>query len=135
MAGGRRDVIRERIQEVFAEFPLIAIRTRSDHSRLRLEDGSHRAIAYYLAGFRQAFAYVARVPSAEQPDMEVGRGRRRETGDRRQESGDRRQGTGGQEAGDRRQGTGDRRQGTGDRSEQPDLEVARVKESTPHGPG
>jgi hypothetical protein len=64
MAGSKTRVIRERIQEVFAEFPLIAIRTRSDHSRLRLEDGSHRAIAYYLAGFRQAFAYVARVPSA-----------------------------------------------------------------------
>jgi hypothetical protein len=64
MAGSKTRIIRERIQEVFAEFPLIAIRTRSDHSRLRLEDGSHRAIAYYLAGFRQAFAYVARVPSA-----------------------------------------------------------------------
>jgi hypothetical protein len=64
MAGNRTRAIRERIQEIFAEFPLIAIRTRSDHSRFRLEDGSHRAIAYYLAGFRQAFAYVARVPSA-----------------------------------------------------------------------
>ena len=31
---------------------------------IRIEDGSHRAIAYYLAGFKQAFAYVARVPSS-----------------------------------------------------------------------
>ena len=64
MPGNRARAIRERILEVFSEFPLILIRTRSDHSRYRIEDGSHRAIAYYLAGFRQAFAYVARVPSA-----------------------------------------------------------------------
>jgi hypothetical protein len=31
---------------------------------MRIEDGSHRAIAYYLAGFKQAFAYAARVPSS-----------------------------------------------------------------------
>lgn len=62
--GNRARAIRERIPEVFAEFPLIGIRTRSDHARYRIEDGSHRAVAYYLAGFRQAFAYIARVPSA-----------------------------------------------------------------------
>jgi hypothetical protein len=63
MPGNKTRPIRERAQEIFGEFPLIAIRTRSDYGRYRLEDGSHRAIAYYLAGFRQAFAYVARVPS------------------------------------------------------------------------
>lgn len=62
--GNRARAIRERIPEIFAEFPLIGIRTRSDHNRYRIEDGSLRAVAYYLAGFRQAFAYVARVPSA-----------------------------------------------------------------------
>jgi hypothetical protein len=62
--GNRTRAIRERINEVFADFPLIGIRTRSDHNRIRLEDGSHRAVAYYLAGFRQAFAYLARVPSS-----------------------------------------------------------------------
>jgi len=62
--GNRTRAIMERAPDIFAELPLIAIRTRSDHSRLRLDDGSHRAVAYYLAGFRQAFAFVARVPSA-----------------------------------------------------------------------
>ena len=62
--GAGRAVIRERILEVYSEFPLILIRTRSDHSRYRIEDGSHRAIAYYLAGMKQAFAFVARVPSS-----------------------------------------------------------------------
>src|SRR5262245_38446228 len=56
--------IREFAPELFAELPLVLIRTRSDYGRYRIEDGSHRAVAYYLAGFRQAFAYVARVPSA-----------------------------------------------------------------------
>jgi hypothetical protein len=64
MPGSRTRVIRERILEVYSEFPLILIRTRSDHSRFRIEDGSHRAIAYYLAGMKQAFAFVARVPSS-----------------------------------------------------------------------
>ena len=63
-SGNRTRAIRERVQEIFAEFPIIGIRTRSDHTRIRIEDGSHRAVAYYLAGFRQVFAYVARVPSA-----------------------------------------------------------------------
>jgi hypothetical protein len=62
--GNRSRPIRERISEIFAEFPIIGIRTRSDHTRIRIEDGSHRAVAYYLAGFRQTFAYVARVPSS-----------------------------------------------------------------------
>jgi hypothetical protein len=64
MPGNKTRAMRERILEIYAEFPLILIRTRSDHSRMRIEDGSHRAIAYFLAGFKQAFAYVARVPSS-----------------------------------------------------------------------
>lgn len=64
MPGNRTRPMRECAQDFFAELPIIVIRTRSDHSRFRIEDGSHRAIAYYLAGFRQVFAYVGRVPSA-----------------------------------------------------------------------
>lgn len=62
MPGNRTRAIRECTQDIFAELPLILIRTRTDYNRFRIEDGSHRAIAYYLAGFRQAYAYVARVP-------------------------------------------------------------------------
>ena len=52
------------IRMVFAEFPLIIIRSTGEPSRrFRIDDGSHRAVAYYLAGFRHAFAYVGTVPS------------------------------------------------------------------------
>ncbi len=64
MPGNPVRVLIERVPDIFADLPLIAIRTRSDHARYRLDDGSHRAVAYYLAGFRQAFAFVERVPSS-----------------------------------------------------------------------
>jgi hypothetical protein len=45
-------------QLFFAAIPLIIIRPTSSADQLRIDDGCHRAIAYYLAGFRQAFAFV-----------------------------------------------------------------------------
>jgi hypothetical protein len=42
----------------FAELPLIVFRRKSSADQFRIDDGCHRAVAYYLAGFRQAFAYV-----------------------------------------------------------------------------
>jgi hypothetical protein len=48
----------ESIQFTFADIPLVVIRRESSAVQFRIDDGCHRAIAYYLAGFRQAFAYV-----------------------------------------------------------------------------
>jgi hypothetical protein len=42
----------------FADLPLIMFRRKRSAEQFRLDDGCHRAVAYYVAGFRQAFAYV-----------------------------------------------------------------------------
>jgi hypothetical protein len=42
----------------FADLPLIVFRRKRSAEQFRIDDGCHRAVAYYLAGFRQAFAYV-----------------------------------------------------------------------------
>jgi hypothetical protein len=42
----------------FAELPLIVFRRKRSYAQFRIDDGSHRAVASYLAGFRQAFAFV-----------------------------------------------------------------------------
>jgi hypothetical protein len=49
------------VQQTFADLPLTAFRRKSNPAQYRIDDGSHRAVAYYLAGFREAFAYVGRV--------------------------------------------------------------------------
>lgn len=46
------------IQQSFSEVPLIVFRRNSNPCQFRIDDGCHRAVAYYLAGFRQAFAFV-----------------------------------------------------------------------------
>lgn len=42
----------------FAEIPLIVFCRKESTTEYRIDDGCHRAVAYYLAGLRQAFAYV-----------------------------------------------------------------------------
>lgn len=42
----------------FATLPIIVIRMNKNPSRFFIDDGAHRAVAYYLAGFREAFAYI-----------------------------------------------------------------------------
>ena len=53
------------IHNTFAALPLIAVRGKGGPLLFHLDDGHHRAIAYYLAGFRQAFAYVGAVPRTD----------------------------------------------------------------------
>jgi hypothetical protein len=59
--GGASDKIIEMVRAVrlsFAEVPLIVFRRKQSPQQFRIDDGCHRAVAYYLAGFRQAFAFV-----------------------------------------------------------------------------
>jgi hypothetical protein len=49
------------IRQPFSEVPVIVFERRSNPRQFRIDDGCHRAIAYYLAGFRQAFALVGKV--------------------------------------------------------------------------
>lgn len=51
------------IELPLALLPLIVIRFNDDDRSFRIDDGSHRAVAYYIAGFRQALAYVGSVPA------------------------------------------------------------------------
>lgn len=59
--GGSADELYERakiVQISFADNPLIVFRRKRTAEQFRIDDGCHRAVAYYLAGFRHAFAYV-----------------------------------------------------------------------------
>ena len=38
--------------------PLVVIRTNKNPTTFYIDDGAHRAVAYYLAGFREALAYI-----------------------------------------------------------------------------
>jgi hypothetical protein len=49
------------IQQPFSEVPIIVFERKSNCRQFRIDDGCHRAVAYYLAGFRQAFAIVGKV--------------------------------------------------------------------------
>jgi len=42
--------------------PLIVIRRKSSPEHFRIDDGCHRAVAYWLVGYREAMAYVGTVP-------------------------------------------------------------------------
>jgi hypothetical protein len=42
----------------FAELPLVVFSRKRAADQFRVDDGCHRAVAAYLAGFRQAFAYI-----------------------------------------------------------------------------
>lgn len=52
------------VRQIFSELPLIVLRRASHPDRFQIEDGNHRAVAYYLAGLRQAFAFAGTVDSA-----------------------------------------------------------------------
>jgi hypothetical protein len=41
--------------------PLVVIRINKNPTTFYIDDGAHRAVAYYLAGFREAFAYIGAV--------------------------------------------------------------------------
>ncbi len=56
--GDRLWQMAEAVQLPIADIPLIVTCRRRSAQQFRIDDGSHRAVAYYLAGFRQAFAYV-----------------------------------------------------------------------------
>ena len=42
----------------FAELPLVVFRRKRAVDQFRIDDGCHRAVAAYIAGFRHAFAYI-----------------------------------------------------------------------------
>lgn len=55
----------DRLQEIvthvhlfFLNLPLVVIRTNKHPAKFFIDDGTHRAVAYYLAGFREALAYI-----------------------------------------------------------------------------
>lgn len=50
--------IAKNVQLSFSDIPLIVFRRKRSAQQYRIDDGCQRAVAYYLAGFRQAFAYV-----------------------------------------------------------------------------
>lgn len=54
--------IREIMPLIITDLPLVVIRDHADPTRLRLDDGNHRAVTYYLAGLRTAPAYIGCVP-------------------------------------------------------------------------
>jgi hypothetical protein len=53
--------VKTTIRLSFADLPLIVFRRKRSASQFRIDDGCHRAVAYFVAGFRQAFAYVGTV--------------------------------------------------------------------------
>ena len=46
------------VQLSFADLPLIVFRRKRTAEQFRIDDGCHRAVAYYVAGFRQAFVFI-----------------------------------------------------------------------------
>lgn len=50
-------------EKLVAQLPLVALRFEGDPTRFRLDDGTHRAIALYIAGAREAPAYIGTVPA------------------------------------------------------------------------
>jgi hypothetical protein len=42
----------------FVNFPLVVIRMNKNPTKFFIDDGAHRAVACYLAGFREALAYI-----------------------------------------------------------------------------
>jgi hypothetical protein len=42
----------------FANIPIVVIRMNKNPSRFCIDDGANRAVACYLAGFREAYAYI-----------------------------------------------------------------------------
>lgn len=42
----------------FVNLPLVVIRMNKNPTKFFIDDGAHRAVAYYLAGFREALAYI-----------------------------------------------------------------------------
>ena len=49
------------VRSAFADLPLIVFERKRSDKQFRIDEGSHRAVAFYLAGFRQAFAFVGKV--------------------------------------------------------------------------
>lgn len=43
--------------------PIVVLRTQEDSTRYFIDDGAHRAVAFYLAGFRTAPAYIGSIPA------------------------------------------------------------------------
>jgi hypothetical protein len=55
------DRLREIVTHVhlfFVNLPLIVIRTNKNPTKFFIDVGAHRAVAYYLAGFKEALAYI-----------------------------------------------------------------------------
>jgi hypothetical protein len=42
----------------FVDLPLVVIRMNKNPTKFFIDDGTHRAVTYYLAGFRQALSYI-----------------------------------------------------------------------------